>query len=84
MSDMWGERPNLDALWVGQAQHMVGSSFRTGETWNIAWKPAFAAVTRRTGDVAVCSTLPPYAQFQLREGIVWGKWSDRGDWSVVA
>ena len=81
MSDMWGERPTLKQMW-GRAT--VTGVLRLGGTLNVAWLPDPVALRPKAAGDPAPSTGVPYAQFQLREGIVWGKWSDRGDWSVVA
>lgn len=84
MSDMWGERPTLREMW-GRADDLTGAGgvLRLGGTLNVAWLPAPGTMRATTAPLH-CDTGVPYAQFQLREGIVWGKWSDRGDWSVVS
>jgi len=79
MSDMWGERPTLKQMW-GRAT--VTGVLRLGGTFNVAWSPTPVMTPKAASEPAPSSGVP-YAQFQLREGIVWGKRSDRGDWSVV-
>lgn len=85
MSDMWGERPTLKQMW-GRSGDLIGAGgvLRLGGTFNVAWSPASVVLAPSAERLLAPDTGVPYAQFQLREGIVWGKWSDRGDWSVVA